>query len=40
MPVLNIPNGPRNGTPNFYLEKQHLIYVPDPNYNDAVDNVI
>jgi len=40
IPVLNIPNGPRNGKPYFDLEKQHLIYEPDPNYNDAADNII
>jgi len=40
IPVLNIPNGPRNGKPYFDLEKQHLIYEQDPNYNDATDNII
>lgn len=40
IPVLNAPKGPRNSTLYFDLEKQSLIYEPDPNYNDAGDNVI
>ena len=40
IPVLNMPKGFRNSTPYFDLEKQHLIYVPDPNYNDSADSII